>query len=149
MCSAKSQWESDPRVQAAVAAFTTKKGREITQWTPENVEERIKAVGTKHGPRAEGGLMFGLFAIYRHGSEIAHGSLFGALYSLGLTLPGGDESGNDLDRYIRMNLSTLLWFVGRSVNSLIYVIDREIGLTGFYERSEALMDAYQPSSFRA
>ena len=40
----------------------------------ETVKERIETIDRKHGPRASGGLNFGLFATYRHGSEIAHGS---------------------------------------------------------------------------
>jgi hypothetical protein len=143
-CSAKDEQAVDPDLQASLAMFTNKKGREITQWTDENVKERIEEIGAKYGPRAAGGLNLALVAIYRHGSEIAHGSLFGALFSLGLTLPGGPKSGDQLARYIAMNCSSLLWFVGRSVNSLIYVVQQEMHLSGYHEKSQALLDEYQP-----
>ena len=58
--------QSDAELQADLAMFTNKKGREITQWTPETVKERIDAIDSKYGPRASGDLNFGLFSIYRH-----------------------------------------------------------------------------------
>jgi hypothetical protein len=146
MCDGKDEAAPDSELQASLAMFTNKKGREITQWTPETVKERIDAIEKKYGPRASGGLNFGLFAIYRHGSEIAHGSLFGALFSLGLTYPGTPRSGDELSGYLTTNISSLLWFLGKSVNSLIFVFQKELGLDGVYEKSQALISEYQPGS---
>jgi hypothetical protein len=136
--------EPDAELQQSLAMFTGKKDREITTWTDENVKERIEKIARKHGLPAVTGLMFGLFSIYRHSSEIVHGSLFGAQYSLGLTLPGRPRTHEELDRFCRSNISTLLWFLGRSIDSLIYVIEGEMSLAGFYERSQELIKAYHP-----
>jgi hypothetical protein len=144
MCNAKDAQALDPELQASLAIFTGNKGREITQWTPETVKERIDAIDRKYGPRASGGLNFGLFATYRYGSEIAHGSLFGALFSLGLTLPGTPRSDDELSAYVTTNISSLLWFLEKSINSLIYVVQRELGIQGIYEKSRALISRYQP-----
>jgi hypothetical protein len=146
ICSAEDAYASDPELQSSLAMFTNKKGREITQWTPETVKDRIDAIHRKYGPRASGGLNFGLFATYRHGSEIAHGSLFGALFSLGLTLPGTPRSGDELSGYVTTNISSLLWFLGKALNSLIFIFQKELGLAGVYEKSQALISQYQPGS---
>lgn len=136
--------EPDAELHECLAMFTGKKDREITTWTDENVKERIEKIAKKHGFAALKGLMFGLFSIYRHSSEIVHGSLFGAQYSLGLTLPGRPRTHEELEHFLRSNISTLLWFLGRSIDSLVFVVEREMGLTGFYERSQKLVKAYHP-----
>src|SRR5205807_4645398 len=90
---AKDEQASNPGLQADLALFTHRNGRENIQWTDENIPERIATIERKYGRASATGLRFALFAIYRHSSEIAHGSLFGALFSLGLTLPGTPQSG--------------------------------------------------------
>jgi hypothetical protein len=140
-CSAKDQMAADPELQKDLAMFTWPKGREKTSWTELSVSERIEVVHRKHGPRASGGLEFALHAMYRHGSEIAHGSLFGALFSLGLTMPGRPKSIDELEGYMTQGTAFVLRFVCRAVESLAFVYEKETGTTGFYERCEALLDS--------
>ena len=77
----------NPDLENALKEFTYPNGRENTKWTPENIEQRIEVIDKKYGARVSGNLVFGFTTIYRHASEIAHGTFFGALFSIGLTSP--------------------------------------------------------------
>lgn len=72
-------------LEKALAQWTNKKGREISTWTPESLVERINVVGEKFGKEVERNLVYAFFGIYRHASEIAHGTLFGSLFFFGAT----------------------------------------------------------------
>lgn len=71
--------------------FTSGAGRE-KGWTDLSVNDRISRTGAVLGPSIATSLHWARFAVYRHSSEILHGTLFGALYFLGLTLPRRPES---------------------------------------------------------
>jgi len=102
---------TDPQIQQIISEFTTKKGREITSWTPENVVQRIETIERHFGQKISTSLIFGL-TIYRHSSDIAHGTLFGALFSLGLNVPGGaPESPAALEKHFREQLSMFICFL--------------------------------------
>lgn len=65
--------------------YTTKKGFEVRTWTGENVFKKIEIISNKYGEKIRDILKIGLFNIYRHASEIAHGTLFGLFYIIGST----------------------------------------------------------------
>lgn len=73
--------------QELLQEFTSKSGREITSWTPENVQKRMEAIYETFGRNSSIGLALGIL-LYRHASEIAHGTLFGTLFSWGAMSPG-------------------------------------------------------------
>lgn len=68
-----------PGLNEALDEYTSKGGREVRDWTPANIENRIDAV-TERCRRA--GLCFGaaVFAIYRPSSELLHGTYYGVNY---------------------------------------------------------------------
>lgn len=68
-----------PGLPEALAEYTNKRGREIRDWTPASIEERIDTI-TERCKRA--GLCFGaaVFAIYRPSSELLHGTYYGVNY---------------------------------------------------------------------
>lgn len=68
-----------PGLPEALEEYTNKRGREVREWTPASIEERIDAV-TERCKRA--GLCFGaaVFAIYRPSSELLHGTYYGVNY---------------------------------------------------------------------
>jgi hypothetical protein len=114
--------DSNPELQAALAEFTSKKGREITSWTPETVQEQIETIDARYGKRISTNLQFALMSIYRHESDIAHGTFFGALFALGLTSPSGPpKSPEELQIHQRQNLSMLLMMLGLATSALIMV----------------------------
>jgi hypothetical protein len=69
---------------------------------------------------------------------------FASQFSVGLTMPAASRDGDFLNRYIRKNLSSILWFLGRAMRSLVYVLDREMGFPECYENMKKLEEEYQP-----
>lgn len=111
----------DPQHQGWLKQFTSKSGREITSWTPENVQQRLEATYLKFGHEETRGLAFGLL-LYRHASEIAHGTLFGTLFSWGAMEPGSPpRCPGDIGKFRRRELRHLLKLVSYSLESLIRV----------------------------
>lgn len=118
---------SDPKHQEWLKEFTSKSGREITSWTPENVQQRLEAAYLKFGDEDMRGLAFGLL-LYRHASEIAHGTLFGTLFSWGAMELGSPlRSLNDIGKFRRRELRHLLKLVSFSLESLIRVVASVLG----------------------
>jgi hypothetical protein len=68
-----------PGLVEDLAEFTDKKGREVRDWTPETIEQRIEVVAREHGDAARA-LAAGIFAIYRPSSELLHGTYYGVHY---------------------------------------------------------------------
>ncbi len=79
--------EVNSRLEAMVSEFTSKKGRE-KNWTDLTVKQRLAAVSERFPDSALISLNASTFNIYRHASEILHGSYFSAVYFWGLTRPG-------------------------------------------------------------
>lgn len=102
--------------------FTTKSGREISSWTPENVPQRLDAIYRKFGPADSRGLMFGLL-LYRHASEIAHGTLFGTLFSWGAMELGTPlNSSGDMAKFRQKELQHLMKLVVHAHESVIRIL---------------------------
>ncbi len=68
-----------PEVREAVIAFTDRRGREVRDWTKDNIDKRIALVAERH-PNAATSLSGAVFATYRHASELLHGTYFGVLH---------------------------------------------------------------------
>jgi hypothetical protein len=127
----------DAELKSAIAEFTRRKGGEITHWTPETVEQKIVAIGARYGAEVSGDLLFAYFSIYRHASEIAHGSFFGALFSCGATEPrGAPLSKEDWQHDQRERMSLLLTMLGAATAALLSVLAHELpSLTGLVAKS--------------
>lgn len=63
----------------ALEMFTNKKGKEVRTWSPKTLDQKIKIIG-KFNKKASMSLSVSKFAIYRHSSELLHGSYFGVRY---------------------------------------------------------------------
>jgi hypothetical protein len=89
--------EDVARLESMALEFITSKGRE-KGWTSENLKERLDRIGQSFPKSPSILLNAAAFNIYRHASEIIHGTYFGSLYFWGLTSPGGNppNSADDL-----------------------------------------------------
>ena len=129
----------EPLHKQMLDEFTSKSGREITSWTPENVQQRLEAVHLQFGAEATKGLAFGLL-MYRHASEIAHGTLYGTLFSWGAVEPNRPlKSPDDLGVFRRAELRHLLKLICFSLESLIRVV---APLAGAPDLAEAAKNAF-------
>jgi Family of unknown function (DUF5677) len=122
-----------PELKAAMAEFTSSKGRERRAWTEENVEQQLETIDHKYGKKVSMMLLFGL-TFYRHASEVAHGTLFGTLWALG-TFEG--QQSRDLVSYERGHLLTILLRLACCLAALISVVEREAFAKGGAEENIA------------
>jgi hypothetical protein len=112
---------ADPSNQQLLQEFTTKSGREITSWTPENVQQRLESVFAKFGRDDSLGLAYGLL-LYRHASEIAHGTFFGALFAWGATdAKGPPKSVAEIQAFRVDQARLILMLTGFSLESLVRI----------------------------
>lgn len=134
----------DPMHKKWLDEFTSKSGREITSWTSENVQQRLEVIYQKFGDEATKGLLFGLL-LYRHASEIAHGTLYGTLFSWGAMEPNWSlKAPGDLGIFRRAELRHLLRLVCFSLESLIRVSATVLGLSSIDEAAkDALREYYR------
>jgi hypothetical protein len=78
-----------PGLNEALAEFTSKKDREITEWVSVNIEKRLEIIAARYGWPVQFPLQAAFFMIYRHSSEILHGTLYGTLFFIsGLPIDG-------------------------------------------------------------
>ena len=73
-------------LEADIAEFTSRSGRE-KGWVDESIDDRIDVLGRKFGDSVLKELHFARFMVYRHSSEVLHGTLFSAMYFFGITTP--------------------------------------------------------------
>jgi hypothetical protein len=133
-----------PRHQEALTSYTSKSGREITSWTPENVQERLDAIYRKFGRNKAYGLMLSLL-LYRHSSEIAHGTLYGTLFSWGATEVGEPMAREeDIGNFRYKELRQLLKFISHTLESVMAIICPLIELSEIPEKAtRARTDFYK------
>jgi hypothetical protein len=73
-------------LEEVIAEFTAKGGRE-KGWVELSIDDRIEAASKRLGGALNHKLHFARFMIYRHSSEVLHGTLFGVFYFYGATMP--------------------------------------------------------------
>ena len=121
-------------MKEALADFTTKKGKEIMNWTPETTKTKLELIGEKYGEYVNGLLTFAFFSIYRDVSEIIHNSYYGVRIYLGMQQKDmtAFKNANEAAEYFgkhQENLATLiLQQLNISVNALLNIIDQKFKL---------------------
>jgi hypothetical protein len=131
-----------PENKQLLAEFTSKAGREITAWTPESVKERLEAVYTRFGDERTKGMLFGLL-LYRHASEIAHGTLYGSLFILGATDPHGPPKSIETLRDYRVDHTRmLLMLTAFAIESSIAVIAGAVGAPDLADQARSVQRTF-------
>jgi hypothetical protein len=97
------------RLEAMAAEFSTEKGRE-KDWTDLSLRQRLDAAAAAFPHNALISLNVSAFSIYRHASEVMHGSYYGALKIWGLTSPRSGPIDDDAFRlvFVDHQFSTLM-----------------------------------------
>lgn len=134
-----------PKHKEWLDEFTSKSGREVTSWTPENISQRLEAVYLKFGANTTRGLAFGLL-LYRHASEIAHGTLFGTLYSWGAMEVGKPLSNpGEMGEFRKKELCHIMKLTSFSLESVIRIIGTQLGVEDLSEAAEKARTDYYSS----
>lgn len=142
--SSKPDADINPQLKAAIDEFTWPKGEEITQWTQESVIQQLEKIGSKYGDSVAAKLGLAMMMVYRHASEVAHGTLFGALWTAGITT--GRPSSISEAEVIRMrdehqisSMVGLLYFLNLSVSTLLKIAAKDFpSCLSLYQESDAL-----------
>lgn len=123
--------------------FTSRSGREVTSWTPENVSKRLEVIHEAFGLNKSRGFAFGLL-LYRYSSEIAHGTLFGTMFSWGAMEIGKPLSGpKDMAVFRKKELQHLMKLLAYSIESAIKIISALLGDETLSDRAiQARADFY-------
>lgn len=123
----------------ALSMFTSKNGREIRAWSPKSLDEKIEKIGEIHQKAAQN-LTVSRFAIYRHSSELLHGSYFGVKYFW--TSP----TGTNLDRaefeqnWVSSHLMTVFTAVFFGASGVIETCVNKYGFTDLKQYLDELFE---------
>jgi len=128
----------------AVERFTSANGREIPRWTKLNIDKRADFLDKKSGKN----LLLHVLAIYADASEALHGTLYGALFHLGVFNPTSDIRDHDsVDRQRYTNLSFLYFMASAALSTLLFCI-KENGADlneAYHEADEVFNSAAEES----
>lgn len=114
-------FELSPEIAAAVAKFTSERGREKTRWTNVSLPDRVAVLEEK---LKRTGLFMSLLTIYADASEALHGTLYGAVFHLGAYNVGSEPTDQvSLDRHRHATLSCLYLMTGGAIDTLISLLD--------------------------
>lgn len=117
--------------------FTSRSGREKA-WTDLSVDKRIAVAGEKFGDPILGSLLGARFAIYRHASEIMHGSYFGTLYFFGATTSSKKPTPESFsDNFFDQNVM-ILFCTHLCLASILEAFHLTYGYSKISEESKAL-----------
>lgn len=124
-----------------LAEFSLKSGKEDNRWTTANVDERIRVAGEKFGESVLTRLHMARFSVYRHSSEIIHGTLFGYLFFHGATMPTGKPfSQQKLAEHIGDQHIYLLLSVVLAISAFVLAFHKAYGIEKLNEDSKVLVD---------
>jgi hypothetical protein len=105
-------------LEKSINEFTSRSGRE-KGWINLSIDARCEKVGEVLGPKILTPLHWARFAVYRHSSEILHGTFFSAVFFMGLTDPKGPPK--SLNKWIEQIASQHLMVLMATVLALVAV----------------------------
>ncbi|MFT5213582.1 MAG: hypothetical protein ACI9JT_001946 [Polaribacter sp.] len=102
--------EMPEKLKEAIEEYTTENGKEERAWTGDNVFKKIKLIRQRHGKGIGISYAMATFEIYRHSSEVLHGTMFGSMYALGITelRQNWPKDNVDREKHVYTELSLLL-----------------------------------------
>jgi hypothetical protein len=131
-------------MQEALDQFTGNRGREITSWTPENVSQRLDFIAERLGGESVASLRTALVAIYRHSSEIAHGTLYGAFLTAGQTkLKNQPQTPAEFEQFYREYFCMLFLVLIGVLRELLTILSKRRSLDAIIERAEQLLSDFR------
>lgn len=137
--------EKTDNLRQAIEEFTTKKGFEERSWTGDNTFKKIELISDKYGKELGTILTMNLFFIYRHSSEIIHGTLFGVNFSRGLTQMTSEWPTNDddLKRYTNTNISFVIMNVMLLTYCALEIINFHFPINKDIEKAREMVKKYR------
>jgi len=128
-----------PGLAEDLQEFTTKKGAEVRDWTPLNIQERIDVI---HASSPEAGRLLGaaIFAIYRPSSELLHGTFYGVNYFWQGSRDTVVASAADFDRlWVEEHFITLASTLLFAASGAVEAVAAAQGWTAHIERQRSIL----------
>lgn len=138
-------FELPPEIRAAIAKFTSERGREKTRWTNVSLPERAAVIEAKLGNT---GLFMSLLAIYANASEALHGTIYGAVFHLGTYEAKPPHDQVSLDCHFHQTLSTLYLMAGASIDTLFGLL-ASLGDEAFNAVAQESKNAFKEAAIAA
>lgn len=128
-----------PELKTLLRKYETKKGRDKS-WTELNVDARIRFIGNKFTKNIINKLHMARFMIYRHSSEILHGSVFGNNYFLGaLFSKSREELENNFESSIGTKHELVLLCCILSLSSILDCFHLKYGFENLHKLNKELL----------
>lgn len=135
-------FELPPEISAAIAKFTSERGREKTRWTTVSLPDRAAVIEAKLGNT---GLFMSLLTIYADASEALHGTLYGAAFHLGAYQASPPHDQASLDQHRHETLSALYLMAGGSIDTLFSLL-ASLGDSHFKDVALASKNAFKEAA---
>lgn len=128
--------------------FSHRSGLENRNWTTKSVDERIRIAGEKFGSEVLTNLHIARFSIYRHSSEIIHGSFFGSAFWAGFLSPNSTpKSDEDFSKIVGEWHWLLLFGTILSVHAFLVAFDSKYGLERVSEQANVLLESVKENPY--
>ncbi len=124
--------ESIDGLDEEIGEFTSATGRE-KGWTPVSVDDWIAACGETLGRSVLDSLHWCRFLIYRHSSEILHGTLLGALFFWGITSPPQPRSQQDFAENMGQHHAAILLAAIVAISAVVEAFHSRHGFEHAYQ----------------
>jgi hypothetical protein len=132
--------EERSRLEALAAEFEARNGRE-KDWIDEKIAERLAAIAASFPNSSHIILDAATFNIYRHASEVVHGSYFAAMHFWGLGGGRGRPARGDQMRLLMLDHQfAVLMSATFAFTALIECVASYIGETGLNELASKQLD---------
>lgn len=128
--------------------FSHRSGSENRNWTSKSVDERIRVAGEKFGGEILTKLHIARFSIYRHSSEIIHGTFFGSAFWAGFLSPSSaPKSDEDFTRIVGEWHWMLLFGTILSVHAFLQAFDSRYVLDQLSKDANALLETVKETPY--
>ncbi len=138
-CQGMPNIEDMPDMEEMIEEFTSRSGRE-KGWTDLSIDQRIEKIGGILEDKQVTLLHAARFMIYRHASEIIHGTLFGTAYFLGLADPKGvQKTVEDGKIFVLNHLKPIFLCIQIAISVFMKCVDYRYGFPRFAKASDILL----------
>jgi len=128
--------KSNPELAEMVREFEHSRGG---NWTDKTLSKQLAAIEQKYGARITSFLLFGVDAIHRQASEIAHGTVYSVMWHFGMFAPGSQGAPDQRAIFRQEQLITLLFVLNLCLHAGIVVVTREFSLLSEREETDSIV----------
>lgn len=130
-----------PGLNEAIKEFSRKDGSEVRDWIDMSIDKKIDIIAESHPIHLGTTLAAARMSLYRHSSEILHGTLFGVRYFFApnIFVRGPASSREEMIENLYEHFLSCFTAIYFSIDVMIEMLSVEYGLNGVKERRSALL----------